>query len=137
MTKHLSLLSVLHYVYGILVCIIGFGALFFLGAGALISSEVVQAGDAPPDWVGRYIASFGMGLFLLMEAWGVAIILSGYWISRRTNRTWSIVVAALCLLSVPLGTALGVFTLVVLSSDEVRAAYGIPGVVPGAGMPSS
>ena len=83
-----------------------------------------QAHEPPPDWLGSFFKAFGAVLFLIIESWGVLILLSGYWISKRRNRTFSIVMAALCLLSFPFGTALGVFALVVLLNDDVRMEYG-------------
>ncbi len=125
MKQHLPTLSVLHYVYGALVCLGGFAALFFVGVGTLLSSDVVMENtqDAPPEWLGGLFAAFGVGLFVVLELWGIFIILSGYWISKLRNRTGSIIIAALCLPSFPFGTALGIFTLVVLLNDEVKLDY--------------
>lgn len=125
MKQHLPTLSVLHYVYGALVCLGGFAALMFLGLGTLLSSDLVMqnAEEAPPEWLGGFFAAFGIGLFVILELWGIFIILSGYWISKLRNRTGSIVVAALCLPSFPFGTALGIFTLVVLLNEEVKLDY--------------
>ena len=126
MVKHLSTLSILHYVYGVFVCLAGVAALFFMGLGMFLSSDLAMeltAEHPPPEFLGRALEAFGGVLFVVIEVWGVLIMLSGYWISRRSNRTASIVVAALCLLSFPLGTALGVFALVVLGNEEVRKHY--------------
>lgn len=125
MNQNLPTLSILHYVYGALVCLGGFAALMFMGLGTLLSSDLVMqnAEEAPPEWLGGVFAAFGLGLFVILELWGIFIILSGYWISKRRNRTGSIVVAALCLPSFPFGTALGIFTLVVLLNDEVKLDY--------------
>jgi len=125
MKQHLPTLSILHYVYGALVCLTGFAALFLLGLGVFLSSDLVaqSADDAPPTWLGGFFQAFGMALFVVIEVWGVFIILSGYWIAKLRNRTASIIAAALCLLSFPFGTALGVFTLVVLTNDEAKVEY--------------
>ena len=127
MKKHISTLSVLHYVYGALVCAGGVVALVFLGVGTLLSSELVMDGaqDAPVEWLGPFFQYLGITLFILLEVWGLLIMLSGHWISQSRNRTGSMIIAVLCLLSVPFGTALGVFTLVVLSDDAVMADYGL------------
>jgi succinate dehydrogenase/fumarate reductase cytochrome b subunit len=125
MIKHLSLLSILHYVYGAIICFFGVVALLMMGLGAFVlqSGAAQEMDPAMPQWFGAFIASFGLGLFLVLMVWGILIILSGVWISKRRNRTASIIIAALCLLNFPLGTALGVFTLVALSDDEVKAEY--------------
>lgn len=125
MNKNLPTLSVLHYVYGALICLGGFAALLFMGLGALLQSDLVMDGgpDQPPQWLGDVFKAFGVAIFVVLELWGVFVILSGYWISKKRNRTGSIVIAALSLLSFPFGTALGVFTLVALMNDEVRSDY--------------
>jgi hypothetical protein len=125
MIKHLSLLSILHYVYGALVCVGGFIALFAMGfSAAIVGNVAAQEGvEPPPDWLAGLLGSMGLGIFLLLLTWGILIILSGVWIGKRSNRTASIVIAALCLISFPIGTALGVFALVALSDDEVKAEY--------------
>jgi hypothetical protein len=125
MKHNLPTLSILHYVYGALVCLGGFAALLFMGIGTFLSSDLVMEGpgEVPPDWLGSFFKAFGAGLFVVLEVWGILILLSGYWISQRRNRTASIVIAALCLLSFPIGTALGIFTLVVLANEDVRQEY--------------
>jgi hypothetical protein len=42
---------------------------------------------------------------------------------KRRHRTLSFVMACLTCINIPLGTALGVFTLVVLSRPSVKALY--------------
>jgi len=128
MTRHLSTLSVLHYVYGAIICLSGLALLFVIGVGGLLGSDLVQQGngDSTPQWIGRFIQGFGTTLFVVVEGWGVLNMLSGYWISRRSNRMASLVIGALNCLSVPLGLALGIFTLIALNDKEVEDAYAYP-----------
>jgi hypothetical protein len=49
--------------------------------------------------------------------------ISGFFLQARKNRTFSLVVAGLDCLMIPLGTILGAFTLVVLLRQSVAAAY--------------
>ncbi|WKZ66332.1 MAG: hypothetical protein QY325_00065 [Flavobacteriales bacterium] len=124
MTRHLPTLSILHYVYGALTCLGGAAVLVLVFMGLLLNSGSLPAdGDPPPAWVGQLMQGLGWGLFALIEAIGVLVILSGRWIARRTNRTGSLVAAALCCLNFPLGMALGVFTFVALLDPAVRAEY--------------
>ena len=50
-------------------------------------------------------------------------ILSGIFLRQRKHRIFSFIVAALNCLQVPLGTLLGVFTIITLSRDSVRQLY--------------
>jgi hypothetical protein len=125
MTRHLSTVSVLHYVYGALII---FGALIlgiisFTVGGVMRSDLVQQANDAPPEFVGGIIQGFGGSIATVLLLVGVLVCVSGSWIAKRRNRTGSLIIAGLCCLNFPLGTALGVFTLVTLLNDEVRQAY--------------
>lgn len=55
----------------------------------------------------------------------ICLILSGYFLAQRKAYWFSFVVACIECLNTPLGTLLGVFTLVVLSRQSVRDLYGI------------
>lgn len=63
------------------------------------------------------------GDILLGWALGILVICSGRFISKQRHWTFSVVIAALMCLSVPLGTVLGVFTLVVLMREPVKQLY--------------
>lgn len=67
------------------------------------------------------------GIFALM-GWVFAflVFLAGRKLARHQSRTFCIVIAALCCMMVPLGTLLGVFTLVVLSRQSVQALFDAP-----------
>lgn len=126
MKRHLSSLSILHYVYGAFVCMGGLAALVFIFLGMFLSSDwVLENGDAGevPGWVGTLLQTFGWVIFVVAELWGVMNLMSGYWISRRKNRTATQVIAAFNCLSIPFGLALGLFTFAVLSDDEVKQEY--------------
>jgi hypothetical protein len=87
----------------------------------------------PDVWKGQenhppfelFYAFIGFYVFMgLMGAAGAVVnVLSGLFMQRRTHRTFSLVVAGLDCLQMPFGTILGVFTIVVLTRDSVRASY--------------
>jgi hypothetical protein len=52
-----------------------------------------------------------------------AASLSGRFIQRRVNRTFSIVVSGFLCLFFPFGTILGIFTLIVLTRESVIRLY--------------
>jgi len=62
-----------------------------------------------------------MGVIILI---GFAVnLMSGLFIRQRRHRIFSLVIAALDCLQIPFGTALGVFTIIVLSRESVRGLY--------------
>jgi hypothetical protein len=126
---HLKLLSVLHYV-GSGLAIVG---LLMLGA----HFAFFQAVMADPDSFFRKNLDGPMPSAKLFELMrfvylGAAIwllgsciinILSGQFIRKRKHRAFSLAVAGLNCLYMPLGALLGVFTIVVLIRDSVRELY--------------
>ncbi|HMC97886.1 MAG TPA: hypothetical protein VKG92_09540 [Flavobacteriales bacterium] len=119
--SNLKTLSILHYVYGGLVCLIGFICLGLIGGfvGFILDhSQEPQAMEAK-----GIVNVIAWVVFVILEIKGVLVILSGRWISRRVNRIGSMIIAGFCCLNIPLGLALGIFTFVTLSNDEVKHAY--------------
>ena len=126
MKKHLTTLSVLHYVNGGLTCFGGLFMLVLVGLGTFLGSDWLaqQGGEAPPAFVGGLFIVLGWVLFVFVEVTGILNIVSGRLIARHEGRTFSMVVAAFECLNFPLGTALGIYTIVVLNDAEVKEAYG-------------
>ena len=65
--------------------------------------------------------------YLVLALWCMACailnLLTGIFLRTRKYRTFSFVVAALNCLQIPIGTVLGIFTIVVLARDSVRELY--------------
>ena len=88
-------------------------------------------------FVGAALAVLGL-VFLLVHylffllASLVGNLLSAIFLGQRRHRTFSLLVAGLNCLHVPVGTVLGVFTFVVLLRPSVREAYdaGAPPALP-------
>lgn len=104
----------------------------FLGLHYLVMSRVMTNpkllssahGPMPPQQILQlFIVIYLVGGVVLLLA-SVGNILSGIFIQRRTHRIFSMTVAGLNCLQVPIGTVLGVFTIVVLGKDSVRRSYG-------------
>ncbi len=62
------------------------------------------------------VAALGLGVALL-------IFLSGIFIGRIRFKNFSILMAAVCLVLIPVGTVLGVWTLRVLTGQEISRLY--------------
>jgi hypothetical protein len=63
---------------------------------------------------------FGGAMLLL----GLVLnVLSALFLSQRKHRLFSLIIGALNCLQIPFGTALGVFTIIVLCRDSVREMY--------------
>ena len=121
--EHLRLLSILYYVWGGLAafgaCAVGGYAV--LAGGILTAASQSQGG--PPAWAGA-VAFVLMGFgFVIAAAYAGLTLWTGYNLARRKRYTLCFVMAALSCFSIPLGTALGVFTIVVLSRPSVKQLF--------------
>ena len=125
--EHLNLLSIFHFV-GTGFAVIGM--LFLLAHYAMLHTVFDnpkmwenQKGGPPPA---EFFAIFKW-FYLIFGIWfaasGVLNVMSGLFIRARKRRTFSMIVAGINCVHVPLGTVLGVFTLIVLMRDSVRESY--------------
>jgi len=128
LNEQLRILSIFHYVVGGLHALFGSFGLFHFSIGLAIvlhapawNSTPGQTG--PPEWFGWIFLLIGGGFVLFGWTLGAATILSGRFIAQRRRRTYSIVVGAINCAMMPFGTALGVFDILLLTKDEVRAQY--------------
>jgi hypothetical protein len=138
---HLTLLSVFHFVFaGFALFGIAFLVFHYFLMSSFMSPEFWKSqkgAQPPPPQLATILAIFYViaGLFLVVG--GALNLLSGMFLRRRTHRLFSMVIAGLNCLNVPLGTALGIFTIVVLSRDSVRLIYEGSGNVTGRAFPGS
>jgi hypothetical protein len=63
-----------------------------------------------------------MGVLILIAF--VVNVLSGFFLLQKRNRLFSLIVGGVNCLQIPFGTALGAFTILVLSRESVRQLYG-------------
>ena len=129
--EHLKLLSIFHYVKGgitaLFACIPIIHVVF--GLVLIVAPRLFGHGsDQPPAFLGWLFVI--LGFFIIFLGWTVAVLvlIAGRCIARRRHYTFCFVVACLECLSVPFGTVLGVFTILVLNRQSVKALFN-PGPV--------
>jgi hypothetical protein len=122
--KHITLVAVLHLVHsglGILLAIFLFTLL--TGIGALSGEE-----DAflVLGIIGTSLSVFLFFISIPGIIGGVALLQHARW-----SRVFMIIIGALKLLDIPLGTALGIYTMIALMRDDViRVFEPLPSTVP-------
>jgi len=124
----LKILSILNYVFGGLGL---FGALFpaiyiVLGIVMLNDPQAMSGnnGQAPPPEVGWVLIGIG-GLGMCLGGLIACLTLyAGRCIAKREKWMFCFILACFQLLSVPLGTCLGIFTIIVLNRDTVKQQFG-------------
>jgi hypothetical protein len=140
--EQLNLLATFHFVGAGLAVV---GMLFLCAHYAMMSTvfanpqtfkAMVSQGGAPGQQMPPTFPGFPPAQLFAILKWFYVIggvwlaascvlnILSGCWLRARRNRNGSIVVGVLNCLHIPLGTVLGIFTIVILSRPSVRQLYG-------------
>jgi hypothetical protein len=129
--EHLRILSILYYVFGGLSV---FGGLFpliyvvmgvFMVSGAMGPPGRGGAGGPPPELatVGYFFIVIFGGISLFMLALAGCALFTGYNLSRKKRYMFCFVDACFCCIQLPLGTILGVFTIVVLARPGVKELF--------------
>lgn len=126
--EHIKLLVIFHYVFA------GFAVLgiLFLAVHYAVMSAVFMnpemwkeaEGGPPPEQIIPLIRVFYVAAGLAIIGFCAVNVLSAVCMRRRRHRVFSLIVAGLNCLNFPLGTTLGVFTIIILVRPTVLAAYG-------------
>lgn len=124
---YLEALAIAHYVYAALIGLVAL-AMLLMGAIGILGFSLDGAsgmgmGSGLGNGAGCLPAAFIGFAFLLVVAMAVVNFLVGRWLKERRQWLAIVVVSVLNALNVPLGTILGVITIVVLVGDDVRAAF--------------
>lgn len=136
-TEHLRLIAIFHYVVGGLIALFSSCAIIHVTMGLMIAVNpqtlAPTTGPANPQStqqvqdmtrvMGGVMAGIGGLTVLLGWAMGGLAIYSGRCIAKRRGRIFSLIMAGLMCLWIPLGTILGVFTFIVLLRPTVEAMY--------------
>ncbi len=123
--KDLRILSIFYYIAG------GFAAFFTVWRLMMLFIGVIRctvgSGSAfGPPFIRHTIGSLTFqGLFfpVLGGAAAACLIIAGWQIARRKHYVFCLVIGAISLLIWPLGTVLGVFTIVILMRPSVREIF--------------
>jgi hypothetical protein len=116
MDIHVKVLAWLYIVFGVL------GSLFGLGMMALLGVIGVAGAASDPDaWMALPVLGItgaALGVFILMLSLPGIIAGIGLLSYRPWARILTIVISALNLMNIPFGTALGIYGLWVMLSDD-------------------
>lgn len=128
---HLRLLSIFHYVVAGMHAVCAMFPVLHLGIGAALVFAPEQFsspdGEAPPALVGWFFMAIAGTLMALGATLAACIAVAGRFLSQRRRYLFCLVTACvMAALSMPFGTILGVFTIIVLMRPSVKAAFGYP-----------
>jgi hypothetical protein len=129
--EHLRLLVIFHRIYGIITIIFSLlGFAYYLFFNFLFSYfqnysrfTIQNNFQAPPEEIMHIFLIIIAVLIIIGFTIGVCNILSAQFIKNRKFRIFSMIIAGTDCISFPLGTILGVMTLIVLSRNSVIQLY--------------
>lgn len=126
--EHLRLLSAFHYVLAVIAGLFALFPVFHLIVGWMAIVGGFGETDPKEALAGRMMGCFFVGFAGMWMLFGAALAtglaLAGSFLRRRRHYTFCLVVAGVACAFTPLGTVLGIFTLLVLLRDSVRAKFG-------------
>ncbi len=123
---HLNILAICTFCYAGLIGLFGLFFSIYLILGIVMAGSAVSTGGSSAGaeaTVGGIFIVIGALAMLFM--WGKAALLiwSGLSLRKRTRPTLSFVVGCISCMNIPLGTTLGIFTIMVLNRPSVKALY--------------
>jgi len=127
--NYLKILSIVYYIFGTFTVIFScvFISFIVLGFFALTAPEnfanIQTQGETPPVWFGWIFIVTGALALISGWLWGAFQILTGRFLVRRKRFVFCVITAAISCLIMPVGTALGVFTLFVLMRPTVKKIF--------------
>lgn len=143
--EHLRLLVIFHYVMAGLAVLGACFASLYVVMGFVFGSMVPAAatsgtagtGMSPADaeffrMMGWFWAIIGGAMAILALGFAVCLFLCGRFLSERRNPTFVFVIACIQCVNMPLGTALGIFTILILQRPSVKALFDRSGAALGA-----
>jgi len=131
--SHLNALAIAHYVVGglgvLFACFplihVIFGVSILSGVGEMSATLNGKPVESAPQFVGWVFFAVGFVFFLIGQSVSILLILSGRFLQRRRNYNFSFVLACIACIAFPVGTVLGIFTIIVLSRSPVKTMYGV------------
>ena len=120
MEQHIKVLSVLFIILGILGIVIAVG---FLALGAGTAATILAQEDSNEARIGAAWAGGCISIVAgLLGVMAIPSIIAGWGLSQHKSwaRILTIILAILSLPQFPVGTAIGVYALVILFNDESK-----------------
>jgi len=126
-SEHLRLLSIYHKVLGGISAFYGLFALLYLAMGIVIlsSPKAFVGNDHPPRFLGVFMIIVGSMLTLMGVAFVALVFLTGRFLAQRKRYLFCLVMACIECLFMPLGTVLGISSLLVLSRESVKKLFAV------------
>ena len=124
-SEHLKILSMFHYVLAGIVGLFSCFPSLHLVMGILLASGVIKDPNDPflMQFVGWFFILFASGFMLVGWTFATSLFLAGRYLQQRKRYTFCLVMAGMECIFMPFGTVLGVFTIITLVKESVKAQF--------------
>ncbi|HTL52604.1 MAG TPA: hypothetical protein VL860_08535, partial [Planctomycetota bacterium] len=121
---HLKILMIIWYVIAGLQLLIGICAGAYIALiGAAVGATASQNGGGAP--AGAVAICIGVGYFVILLTFAFLSFMVARSLAARKRHMFCLVIAGISCLSIPIGTILGIFTIIVLLRPTVKKAFGV------------
>lgn len=122
----LRLLSIFHYVVGGMAGLFALFPIFHLVFGLvfIFAPEKFEGGEeTPPALFGWIFVIVAATIMLIGWLFAACIVATGRFLAKRKHHTFCLVMGGVECLFMPIGTVLGVFTIIVLMRESVKRMF--------------
>ena len=120
----LNLLSVLFYVMGGLIALFSlFPIIHFIVGFVLTTMPSTKDGEQIPKIFGLIFMILPLFFIIIGETFAICVIMAGRMLRQRHSYVFCLAIAGVLCLFMPLGTLLGVFTIITLMKEETKELF--------------
>ena len=121
--NNLDLLSTFHYITGVLTALVASIPLIHLVIGIVMLASNLNRGDFASRNIALTLIIIAAVIILAGWTFGVLLIVCGSRLKKRRSYSYCLVVAYLECLIVPIGTVLGIFSILTLTNVSVKKLF--------------
>jgi len=121
--KNLDLLGTLHYVLGAITAILACIPIIHFAVGIIMLTTGLNGGESAPRFIA--LAFIVLSTIIILTGWALAIliIVAGKRLKERRSYNFCLVISFIECLIMPLGTVLGIFTIIQLGKEQVKDLF--------------
>lgn len=123
----LRMLSIFYYVYGGILALMSLFPVIHIVVGASFLFGVINTPPGDPAFPAHFFGGMFLGVgtlvMMFMMAQAALMLYAGRCLGQVRNRTFCLVAGGVACFFMPIGTVLGILSLVFLSQDSVRDLF--------------
>lgn len=126
-SRHLDMLGIADYVVGGVALVAGLCPFLHVGMGmTMVFSPQSLGPNHPPEIMGWMFVVTGLVVIAAFWTLGVLLLLKGRFMRGRRRYLYCLVVSGAACAFTPLGTVLGVISIIVLTRPEAKRLFDTP-----------